>query len=86
MRERRYSSTHSQPLPRYLLNRVGACRQSIHISSNFAECAVPAHYLAGLEERTSHAVDAAMTQHFYIAQTFDRVTRGPHDKRKHTYT
>ena len=52
--------------------------------SHYTERAVPAHSLAGYQERTSQAtaaVGAAMTQHFYIVKTFDRVTRGPHDKR-----
>jgi hypothetical protein len=89
MRERKYNSTHSQPLPRYPLNRVGAClgnrstipwMSSSH-PSHYTVCAVTAHSLAGLEERTSHAVDAATVQYFYIALKFDRVTRGPHDKR-----
>ena len=51
--------------------------------SHYTDSAVPAHSLAGYQERTSQAnaaVDAAMTQHFYIVQTFDRVTRGPQDK------
>jgi len=49
--------------------------------SHYTEYAVSAHSLAVLQERTSHAVDAAMAQYFYIAEKFNSVTRGPHDKR-----
>jgi hypothetical protein len=52
--------------------------------AHYTEFVVPAHSLAGLQEGMSHAtcaVDAAMAQHFYSAQTFDRVTRDPHGER-----